>query len=1064
MEFGVLGALRVRIGAREVPVPAGKHRVVLASLLLRAGQVVSVAELIEHLWADAPPPGARSTVQTYVQRLRRAFAPAEPITTHRDGYSIEVGPGALDLDAFRTAVAGADAVRGNPLAEAEALRAGLALWRGPVLSDVPSESLRATVAPSLSEERLQVLQRVIDVELAAGRHAELVAELRGLTAEHPMRERFWAQLMLALHRAGRQAEALAAYRTVRTRLRDELGIEPGDRLRELHQAVLTGEVEASAAGPPPPVDPAHSAPWVAQCTLPLDVRVFAGRADLVDQLLITLTGAAVPVVGVCGPAGVGKTALAVRVAHRLRAAFPDGQWHVRLGRAELSEVLADLLHATGLDRAHLPASVEARAAQLRARLADRRVLLLLDDAADAEQVRPLLPGTPGCAVLVTSRVHLGGLAALHDARVVTLDTLSPDEARTLFTDLLGAGTADPAALAEVARLCGYLPLALRLAAANFDGGVEHYLAELRAGDRLGRLAVPGDPRAAVRTTFALSYHALPDRARRLFRLLGLVPGQDFGAEVAAAVLGCGRLCGGPGGEAPGPERSSGCHCLPEAQEALDHLVSRHMLGRPVPGRFQFHDLMRLYATECARSEEPAEDRRAALRRLFAHYLDAADAAGTVLYPDLSRLPRPRPGARFGSADQARDHLETEHANLMAAIEAAEPAGLPSYAWHLADALRGYFHSRSTTTQWASAARTALRAAVHARDEGARAAMHMSLGILAWTLGRHTEALDEMGQALERSRRAGLVPIEGAALLNMGIIQLEIGKPAPAVELFAEGRELGRRTGQDFVVANALLNSASAHLELGELEVARECSEQAMAICDRVRSPHAAATARSNLGQVHLAAGRLRAAQEHLTAALAAFETLGSAVDAAETLSHLAAVHRDAGRADEASGTARKALAAARSVDAVRVLGEALVAQGTVDQLDGRHREALAHFREAADLFATDEHSRVLGDARIGLAVSYRHLGSLAKSAHYVQTALAGAVAAGRNVQRGTALTALALTEHRLGRRDAAETAARAAVECHARTGHRLGEDRARAALAEITDALTATRMTVSVRS
>ncbi|HET6707397.1 AfsR/SARP family transcriptional regulator [Amycolatopsis sp.] len=1060
MEFGVLGALRVTIGGQEVPVPAGKHRVVLASLLLRAGQVVSVAELIEHLWADAPPAGARGTVQTYVQRLRRAFAPAEPITTHRDGYSIEVGPGALDLDAFRTAVAGADAVRGTPLAEAEALRAGLALWRGPVLSDVPSESLRATVAQSLSEERLQVLERVVDVELAAGRHAELVAELRGLTAEHPMRERFWAQLMLALHRAGRQAEALAAYRTVRTRLRDELGIEPGDRLRELHQAVLTGEVEASPAGPPPPVDPARSAPWVAQCTLPLDVRVFAGRAGLVDQLLVTLTGAAVPVVGVCGPAGVGKTALAVRVAHRLRAAFPDGQWHVRLGRAELSEVLADLLYATGLDRAHLPASVEARAAQLRARLADRRVLLLLDDAADAEQVRPLLPGTPGCAVLVTSRVHLGGLAALHDARVVTLDPLRPDEARTLFTDLLGARTADPAALAEVARLCGYLPLALRLAAANFDGGVEHYLAELRAGDRLGRLAVPGDPRAAVRTTFALSYHALPDRARRLFRLLGLVPGQDFGAEVAAALLGCGLLCGGPGGEAPGPERSSGCHCLPEAREALDHLVSRHMLGRPAPGRFQFHDLMRLYATECARSEEPAEERRAAVHRLFAHYLDAADAAGTVLYPDLSRLPRPRPGARFGSADQARDHLETEHANLMAAIEAAESAGLPSHAWHLADALRGYFHSRSTTTQWESAARTALRAAVHAGDEGAQAAMHMSLGILAWTLGRHTEALAEMGHALDGGRRAGLAPLEGAALLNMGIIQLEIGRPAPAVELFTEGRELGRRTGQDFVVANALLNSASAHLELGELDVARRCSEQAMAICDRVRSPHAAATARSNLGQVHLAAGRLWEAEEHLTAALAAFENLGSAVDAAETLSHLAAVRRDAGRTDEACDTAGKALAAARSVNAVRVLGEALVVRGTVDQLDGRHREALAHFREAADLLATDEHSRVLGDARIGLAVSYRNLGSLAKSAHYVQTALAGAVAAGRNIQRGTALTALALTEHRLGRREAAEAAARAAVECHARTGHRLGEDRARAALAEITAVLAATRMTV----
>ena len=1038
MEFGVLGAMRVAVDGREVPVPAAKHRVVLAALLLRAGQVVSVAELIEHLWAEAPPEGARSTVQTYVQRLRRAFAPADLITTHRDGYSIEVAPGALDLEVFRTAVADAAAAsaRGDAVAEAEALRDGLALWRGPVLSDVPSESLRGTVVQSLSEERLRVLERVFDVELDLGRHAELVAELRGLTASHPMRERFWAQLMLALHRGGRQAEALAAYRAVRARLRDELGIEPGDRLRALHQAVLTGDVEAPPAEVARPVDPTQAAPWVAQCTLPLDVRVFAGRDDLVDDLLVTLTGAAVPVVAVCGPPGVGKSALAVRLAHRLRAAFPDGQWHVRLSRVELSEVLADLLHATGLDRALLPMSVDARAAQLRARLADRRVLLLLDDAADAEQVRALLPGTPGCAVLVTSRVHLGGLAALHDARVVTLEALRPAEAQHLFTDLLGAGAGDDAALAEVAELCGYLPLALRLAAANLGGGADRYLAELREeGDRLGRLAFPGDPQAAVRTTFALSYDALPAPAQRLFRLLGLVPGQDFGVDVAAALLGVD---------------------VAAARDTLDHLTSRHMVGRRVPGRFQFHDLMRLYATELAGSDEPAEDRAAAVRRLFDHYLDIADAAGAALYPDLSRLPRPRPRTEVESANEARDRLDTEHVNLMAAIAAAESAGLPSHAWHLTDALRGYFHSRSTTTQWASAARTALHVAERADDKGAQAAMHMSLGILAWTLGRHAEALDEMGQALDGSRSAELVPIEGAALLNMGIIELEIGRPTLAVELFTEGMELGTRTGQDFVVANALLNSASAYLELGELAAAQRCSEDAMAICERVHSPHAAATAWSNLGQTHLAAGRLAAAEEHLTAALAAFETLGSTVDHAETLTHLAAVYRDAGRRDQATDTAEQALDAARTVDAVRVLGEALVVRGTVDQLDGRHREAIARFREAADLFATDEHNRVLCEARIGLAVAHRQLGNLTKSVYYAQSALATAVTAGREIQRGAALTALALAEHHLNRHDAAESHAGAAVACHANTGHRLGEDRARAALAEITAELAVT--------
>ncbi|TCO62188.1 AfsR/SARP family transcriptional regulator [Actinocrispum wychmicini] len=1030
MEFALLGAMRVDLDGHEVPVPAGKHRVVLASLLLRANQAVSVAELIEHLWAEAPPAGARGTVQTYVQRLRRAFAPHELITTHRDGYAIEVGPGALDLDRFRAAVteANAAAARGDLDAEVESLRAGLTLWRGAVLSDVPSESLRAAAALPLAEERLQVLERVVDLELAMGRHAELVAELSGLTAAHPMRERFWAQLMLALYRGGRQAEALAAYRSVRARLRDELGIEPGDRLRDLHQAVLTGEAE------PPPVRTAHaesprSAPWVTQCTLPLDVRAYVGREELLNQLVLTLTGETVPVAALCGPPGVGKTALAVRIAHQLRAAFPDGQLYVRLGRVEPAEVLADLLHATGLDRAHLPASTEARAAELRARLADRRVLLLLDDAADVTQVRPLLPGTPGCAALITSRVHLGGLAALHDARVFTLDVLRPGEARTLFAELLGDVDADVDALAEIAQLCGHLPLALRLAAANLGGGVKHYLAELRAGDRLGRLAVPGDPHATVRTTFDLSYAALPELPRRLFRLLGVVPGPDFTVDAAAELLGVD---------------------VARAREALDHLSMRHLVGQRIPGRYQFHDLMRLYAAERARQDDSADDRREALRRLFDHYLDVADAAGTVLYPDLSRLPRSSPRARFDAAEAARDHLEAERANLIAAIEAAEPSGLPSYSWHLADALRGYLHSRSTTTQWDSAARNALAAAERAGDVGAQAAMRMSLGILAWTLGRHTEALDEMGRALDSGRAAGSAPIEGAALLNMGIIQLEIGRPMLAADLFARGQDLGRRTGQDFVVANALLNSAGAHLELGELDAARRCSEEALAICERVRSPHAAATARSNLGQAHHAAGRLADAEDHLREALAAFQDLGSTVDSAETLSHLAAVHRDAGRHDQAAAVADEALAAARAVNAVRVLAEVLVVHGTIDQLRDNHCQAVDKFLEAVNLLAADEHSRVLGEARIGLSVSHRHLGALTRSAYYADAALVGAVVTGREIQRGNALTSLALTAHRLDNRDTATAHIRAALATHTHTGYRPGQERAHAAMTEIT--------------
>ncbi|WP_436499243.1 BTAD domain-containing putative transcriptional regulator [Actinokineospora sp. HUAS TT18] len=1027
MEFRILGALEVRVDGREVPLPAGKHRIVLAALLLRANHVVSLGELIEYLWAGSPPAGARSTVQTYVMRLRRAFAPHELITTHRDGYTLTVAAGCLDLHRFRAAVEDADRAEG---AEAVALlRHALGLWRGPVLSDVPSEPLRAAAVLPLAEERLQILERVIDAELAAGRHAEVVAELRGLTAEHPLRERFWGQLMLALYRGGRQAEALAAYRTVHSRLRDELGIEPGDQLRDLHQAVLTG----ADARP----DPAESTPpsWVAQCTLPLDVGAYAGRGELIEDLVDTLVGTRsagrVPIAAVCGPPGVGKTALAVRVAHQVRAAFPDGQWYVRLGAADPGELLADLLHTAGVDRATLPDATEARAAQLRARLADRKVLLLLDDAADAGQIRPLLPGTPGCAVLTTSRVHLGGLAALNDARVVRLDVLRPDEAHGLFTDLIGARAAHGDALSEIARLCGYLPLALRLAAANLagggDGAIERYLAELRAGDRLSRLSVAGDPQAAVRATFDLSYTALADDARRLFRLLGLVPGQTFGVPVAAALLDVDAA---------------------RARDLVDHLHARNLLGQRDAGRYQFHDLMRLYAAERAERDEPRPDRDAAAHRLFAHYLDAADGAGHVLYPDLSRLDRPRPRTTFASATQARDFLDAEHTNLFAAIGAAEPAGQLEFAWHLTDALRGYLYSRSTTTQWGAAARTALAAATHAGDVGAQAAMRMSLGILAWTLGAHPTALSEMEQALEGARAAGLSLIEGAALSNLGVVHLEMGHSRDAARLFTESVEHGRRTGQDFVMANGLLNLAGAYLELGELQQAQRSSEEALAICERITSPHAGATARSNLGQAHLAQGRLEEAEAHLLEALESFRRVGSTVDAAETMAHLAAVHRDAGRYELAARTVGEALETARTLDVARLLSETLVVAGTIGQLDGRHAAAVALFREAMDLLAADEQGRLMGEARIGLAVSYRHLDALPMAECYARSALESAETAGREIQRGSALTALAVVESLLGRAGAAAHAAEA-VAIQERTGHRLGESRAREALSLI---------------
>ncbi|NUP22197.1 MAG: hypothetical protein HOZ81_40280 [Streptomyces sp.] len=604
MRLGLLGPLEVQIDGREVPLPAGKHRVLLAALLLQANRTVYTDELIEYVWGDAPPVAPRGTVQTYMTRLRTALRPAGVIATQRDGYVIEVPEGSLDLHRFRGLVAQADeaAVRDRN-AESSLLRQALALWRGPALANVPSETLRALAAVPLDEERLEILERRIEADLFLGRHRQVLTELRALTAGHPLHERFWGQLILALHGSGRQAEALEAFRVLRRRLRDELGIEPGEDLQVLHRQVLSGE----AALPRKPHDSPPPPRWTAACHLPPDIGSFVGRSSLMAEAtsrLMRRDRTTPPVLAVCGAPGTGKTALAVRLAHRVRPAFPDGQWMVRLTDAEgnprcPSEALAEALLAAGLDRSRIPDGAPARAARLRAELADRAVLLVLDDAVDAAQVRPLLPGTSGCAAVVTSRRDLRGLAALDDAGVLTLEPLHREESVRLLAALVQGGQAGgEETLAEIARLCGDLPLALRVAAVNLAGRgpaeVSRYVGRLRSGDRLSLLSVTGDPQAALRAAYDRSYRDLPPAARRLFRLLSLVPGDDVTQEVAEALL-----------AAPGQD----------VEPLLAALTSAHLLRQSAGHCYRLDVLLRLYAAERLSAEESPACLAEASRRM-----------------------------------------------------------------------------------------------------------------------------------------------------------------------------------------------------------------------------------------------------------------------------------------------------------------------------------------------------------------------------------------------------------------------------------------------------------------
>jgi DNA-binding SARP family transcriptional activator len=609
VEFLVLGPLEVRDGDRPVAVGTVKARTLLVALLLRANRVVATDELIDQLWGDLPPANPRSALQTNVQRLRRALGDdaAELIQTRPEGYRISLEPKQLDLLWFRELVE--DARRTDDLVhQHDILSEALALWRGQPLAGLSSESLVREEIPALVEERLAAEEQLIDVRLKLGQHAEVVADLTALTNRHPLRERLWAQLMLALYRCGRQAEALHTYRAVARRLADELGIDPNQQLQRLHHAILVGDPSLG-----PPAGPASSpAPaWSPQFQLPLDVDDFVGRADLVDRIGDLLArDRGVPIVWVSGSGGVGKTALAMRVGHRLRPAYPDGQWWVRLGGVtdprDPGDVLAELLRTCGVEERDIPQRLDARAAAFRARLADRRVLLLLDDAAGVEQVQPLLPGTTGSAVLVTSRQDLSGLSARYAARGVTLDILAPEEAEALLTQVIGSGPAgaDAAGVAELAELCGYLPLALRIAAVNLTRRpgrpLASYMADLRSGNRLSRLALSGDGATAVRTAFDQSYAGLQPEARRLFRLLGLVPGLDLTAEVAAVLLAAG---------------------VEQAERLLDMLADANVVQRHAADRYRFHDLLRLYAAEHA-ERDPERDR--AWGRLCDRYPATAD--------------------------------------------------------------------------------------------------------------------------------------------------------------------------------------------------------------------------------------------------------------------------------------------------------------------------------------------------------------------------------------------------------------------------------------------------------
>jgi DNA-binding SARP family transcriptional activator/Tfp pilus assembly protein PilF len=918
LEFGLLGPLVVRCGGVALPVPRGRQRAVLAVLLLNAGRVVSVGEMAETLWGPAPLPSASVTVRNYVKRLRRVLGDADQarILTRSPGYAIRVDPGELDVARFEVLLEGARraARRDSWGAAADQARAALALWRGEPLADVKSEALALREVPRLAELRLQAAELRIDAELRLGRHGVVIAELERMAAAQPLREHLHALLMLALYRDGRQAEALAAYQRARRVLVDELGAEPGAELRELHRQILTtGPV---LAGPKPGqllpggARPAGARPApVVPRELPGPVPQFVGRAAELADLTGMLERASAQwprtlvISAIAGMAGVGKTALALQWAHQVADRFPDGQLHVNLRGYDPGQpisaaaALAGFLRSLGVAEQDIPAGTAERAARYRSLLAGRRMLIVIDNARDVEQVRPLLPGSPSCAAVVTSRDALAGLVARDGARRLDLGLLPPAEAAGLLRALIGErAEAEPEATMTLAGYCARLPLALRVAAERAAAAPGVSLADLTSEladqqERLDLLDATGDQLTAIKVVFSWSVRHLDDEAACAFRLLGLHPGADFDAYAAAALTDT---------------------TLRQARRLLHRLARAHLVQPAGTGRYGMHDLLRAYAADQDADSGSEQERGMALTRLFDHYLATAAVAAGALFPadpDQPALPEPvGPVPRVTSPATALAWLDAQRSTLVAVAAHATDHGWPGHAIGLAATIFRY----------------------------------PDVGHFADAAAMHSHARRAAAQAGDRTA-------EAAALRMLGAADAARGRLRQATRHLERALALCREDGDRIGEARALGTLGLADYCQGRYRQSARCHRRALAIYLEVGDHAGEARELHGLGVVDLRQGRHEQAAGHLRRSLALFRDAGMRSGEAHVLRHLGELELQQGRYRQAAAHLRRSLRMGREVGSRWCQARALTCLGISELRQGRRQEAVGHLRQSLAL-------------------------------------------------------------------------------------------------------------------
>jgi len=927
IEFQLLGPVEVRVGERSIDVGQPRQRAVLAALAADAGQLVPVEVLIDRVWGDAAPDGARDALYSHIARLRRALAqasalggPGVQVQRRSGGYLLDIDPDQVDLHRFRR-LAGQTPTGGHADSRraAAVLREALRLWRGQPLTGIPG-SWAARMRQAWRQQYLDTLVAWVNTETSAGNPTPVIDTLVDPLAENPLMEPLAAAYMRALHAAGRSAEALDFYAATRRRLVDDLGTDPGPELQDLHRTILRGNPPPTTATPAVAAPPADAVTLTVPAQLPRDVYGFAGRAeelhhlhDLLTDMLAAGDGqpATIVISALSGTAGVGKTALAVRFAHQVATRFPDGQLYVNLhgfsaaGPARSpAEAIRVFLEALGIPAHQMPTSLDGQTALYRSRLAGKRMLILLDNAYDAEQVRPLLPGAPTCLVLVTSRNHLTSLTVVEGAQPLIVDLLTVDEARELLAARLGQPrvAAEPDATAEIITSCARLPLALSIVAARAymhpTFPLSTFAEELRsARSRLDALA-DDDPVTDMRAVFSWSYQTLSPDAARLFRLLGLHPGRDITAAAAASLVAL---------------------SLRHARTLLAELAWTNLIVEHTPGRYTFHDLLRAYATDLTHSTDPDEQRHTATHRLLDHYLHTAHNADRLLYPTREPLALTPPSTGVTpehptDRQQALAWFSTERPVLLAAVDHAAATGFDTHTWQLTWTLSPFLNRRGHWHDQASIGRAAVAAACRLGDPTAQARAHRNLANADTRLGRFDDAHTHLGHALDLYTRTGDQAGQAHTHRDLGLLRERQDRYPEALDHARQALGLYRAAGHRVGQANALNTVGWYHALLGDHQQALAHCQQALTLQQELGDHAGQAATWDSLGYAHHHLDHYTQAITCYHHALHLRRDVGDRYPEATTLTHLGDTHHAAGNPTAAHAAWQHALAILADID------------------------------------------------------------------------------------------------------------------------------------------------------